>query len=128
MSGMVYSELARTVGQFPKPFLEVASTCCSCKVLVQAVFPDSCEVPPAIISVVFVKVVDAIPLLRSVEDRAAVHRCVVVPDVEEGAARVEFVFVVEREDTREFKLVVPARTKIRASKLLKAVSWRRYLS
>ena len=125
---MVYSELARTVGQFPKPFLEVASTCCSCKVLVQAVFPDSCEVPPAIISVVFVKVVDAIPLLRSVEDRAAVHRCVVVPDVEEGAARVEFILVVEGEDARQFKLIIPGHIATWAAKLMQALSWRRYVS
>ena len=72
--------------------------------------------------------VDAVLLLCSVEDRAAVHWCVVVPDVEEGAAGVEFFTVVEGEDAREFKLIVPARTKFRLSKLTQAVSWRRYLS
>ena len=72
--------------------------------------------------------VDAIPLLCNVEDRAAVHWCVVVPDVEEGAARVELVSVVEGEDARKLKLVVPARTKFRFSKLGQTVSWRRYVA
>ena len=117
---VIYRELARTVWQFLKLFLQVASTRCFCKVLVQAVLPDSSIEPSNTInlSVVLLKLVDAIPLLRSVEDRAAVHWCVEVIDVEEGAARVEFFFVVEGEDAREFELIVPAD---RVSKLRQAL-------
>ena len=72
--------------------------------------------------------VDAILLLCSVEDWAAVHWCVVVTDVEEGTARVEFVFVVEGEDARQFKLIIPGHIATRAAKLMQALSWSRYVS
>ena len=89
---------------------------------------DSSIVPIAIMSIVFLKVVDAILLFGSVEDRAAVHWCVVVTDVEEGAARVELLPVVEREDAWEFKLVFPVRTKFRVAKLRQAESCNWYAS
>ena len=129
---MVYGKIARTVRQFLKLFLQVASTCFFCKLLVEAVFPDSSSALIAVISIILLKVVDAILLLCSVEDRAAVHWCVVVPDVEEGAARVEFVFVVEGEDAREFKLIVPADSAVggltRVAPLKQVCSCYRYFS
>ena len=96
--------------------------------MVEAVFPDFSEVPTAFISIIFLKVVDTILLSCSVEDRAAVHWCVVVPDVEEGAARVKFVSVVEGEDARQFKLIIPGHIAARAAKLMQALSRSRYVS
>ena len=79
----------------------------------------------AINSIIFVKMVDVVLLLCSVEDWTAVDWGVVVSDVKKGTARVEFVSVVEGEDAREFKLIFPGHVKFRESKLTQAGSWSR---